>query len=104
MAGLIRSPKRADDFEAGGLLCAMNGIDDLLARLTRRCENVTTADELKTRLIEGRQLRVKLGMDPTAPDIHMGHVVVLRKLRAFQDAGHKAVLIIGDYTARIGDP
>ena len=53
---------------------------------------------------EGRQLRVKLGVDPTAPDIHLGHTVVLNKLRRFQDAGHKAVLIIGDYTARIGDP
>jgi len=53
---------------------------------------------------EGRQLRVKLGVDPTAPDIHLGHTVVLNKLRQFQDAGHRAVLIIGDYTARIGDP
>ena len=53
---------------------------------------------------EGRPLRVKLGVDPTAPDIHLGHTVVLRKLRQFQDLGHKAVLIIGDYTARIGDP
>jgi len=76
----------------------------ILERLTHRCEGVTTRDELRDRLAQGRSLRVKLGMDPTAPDIHMGHVVVLRKLRAFQDAGHKAVLIIGDYTARIGDP
>jgi tyrosyl-tRNA synthetase len=53
---------------------------------------------------EGRPLRVKLGVDPTAPDIHLGHTVVLNKLRQFQDAGHIAVLIIGDYTARIGDP
>ncbi len=53
---------------------------------------------------EGRPLRIKLGVDPTAPDIHLGHTVVLNKLRQFQDAGHVAVLIIGDYTARIGDP
>jgi tyrosyl-tRNA synthetase len=53
---------------------------------------------------EGRQLRVKFGVDTTAPDIHLGHTVVLNKLRQFQDAGHKAVLIIGDYTTRIGDP
>jgi len=53
---------------------------------------------------EGRQLRVKLGVDPTAPDIHLGHTVVLTKLRQFHDAGHRAVLIVGDYTARIGDP
>lgn len=52
----------------------------------------------------GKALRVKLGLDPTAPDIHLGHTVVLRKMRQFQDLGHKAVLIIGDYTARIGDP
>ncbi len=51
-----------------------------------------------------RQLRIKLGLDPTSPDIHLGHTVVLRKMRQFQDLGHKAVLIIGDYTARIGDP
>src|SRR5437764_5792410 len=53
---------------------------------------------------EGRPLRVKLGIDPTAPDIHVGHAVVLRKLRQYQDAGHLVVLIIGDYTARVGDP
>ena len=47
---------------------------------------------------------MKLGIDPTAPDIHLGHAVVLRKLREFQDAGHRVVLIIGDYTARVGDP
>jgi tyrosyl-tRNA synthetase len=53
---------------------------------------------------EGRPMRVKLGIDPTAPDIHLGHAVVLRKLREFQDAGHLVVLIVGDYTARVGDP
>src|ERR671931_798237 len=53
---------------------------------------------------EGRQLRIKLGLDPTAPDIHLGHTVVLQKLREFQDAGHRVVLIVGDYTARVGDP
>src|SRR3954471_8839476 len=53
---------------------------------------------------EGRQLRVKLGLDPTAPDIHLGHTVVLQKLREFQDQGHKVVLIVGDFTARVGDP
>ncbi len=53
---------------------------------------------------EGRALRVKLGLDPTAPDIHLGHTVVLQKLREFQDLGHRVVLIVGDYTARVGDP
>jgi tyrosyl-tRNA synthetase len=60
--------------------------------------------KLRAAATEGRQLRVKLGIDPTAPDIHLGHVVVLRKLREFQDAGHRVVLIVGDYTARVGDP
>jgi len=62
------------------------------------------AERLRRARAGGRQLRVKLGIDPTAPDIHLGHAVVLRKLREFQDAGHKVVLIIGDYTARVGDP
>jgi tyrosyl-tRNA synthetase len=62
------------------------------------------ADKLRLAHDEARPLRVKLGIDPTAPDIHLGHAVVLRKLREFQDAGHTVVLIIGDYTARVGDP
>ncbi len=76
--------------------------------LKRGTVEVYSEKELEEKLTlaakEGRRLRVKLGMDPTAPDIHLGHTVVLRKLRQFQDLGHKAVLIIGDYTARIGDP
>jgi tyrosyl-tRNA synthetase len=62
------------------------------------------AAKLQAARAEGRPLRVKLGIDPTAPDIHLGHAVVLGKLREFQDAGHRVVLIIGDYTARVGDP
>src|ERR1700730_10796539 len=62
------------------------------------------ADRLRVARAEDRPLRVKLGIDPTAPDIHLGHAVVLGKLREFQDAGHQVVLIIGDYTARVGDP
>ena len=64
----------------------------------------TLAQKLRDAQREGRQLRVKLGIDPTAPDIHLGHAVVLGKLREFQDAGHRVVLIVGDYTARVGDP
>lgn len=64
----------------------------------------TLAEKLAAAAAQGRPLRVKLGIDPTAPDIHLGHAVVLRKLREFQDAGHLVVLIIGDYTARVGDP
>ena len=72
--------------------------------LIRGCEHVYTAEELHQRIAGGKRLRVKLGMDPTAPDLTLGHTVVLRKLRQFQDLGHKAVLIIGDATARVGDP
>ncbi len=76
--------------------------------LKRGTVEVYTETELAQRLVEaaktGRQMRIKLGLDPTSPDIHLGHTVVLRKMRQFQDLGHKAVLIIGDYTARIGDP
>jgi tyrosyl-tRNA synthetase len=78
------------------------------AELVRGAEECLPAGALEERLAlaarEGRPLRVKLGIDPTAPDIHLGHVVVLDRLRAFQDAGHVVVLIVGDYTARVGDP
>lgn len=77
---------------------------DVVAQLIRGCESVYTPEELRARLASGKRLRVKLGMDPTAPDLTLGHTVVLRKLRQFQDLGHVAVLIIGDYTAMIGDP
>jgi tyrosyl-tRNA synthetase len=77
---------------------------DNLKALLRGAVDVLPAGELERRLALGRPLRVKFGIDPTAPDIHLGHTVVLRKLRAFQDAGHLVVLIIGDFTARVGDP
>ncbi len=70
----------------------------------RNAVDVIPREELEKRLASGRPLRVKLGIDPTAPDIHLGFVVVLKKLRAFQELGHTAVLTIGDYTARVGDP
>jgi tyrosyl-tRNA synthetase len=77
-------------------------------RLARNAVDCLPAGALAAKLeqarSEGRSLRVKLGIDPTAPDIHLGHAVVLRKLREFQDAGHQVVLIVGDYTARVGDP
>jgi len=79
-----------------------------LKSLVHGCEAVYSERELSARLESAtkakRRLRAKLGMDPTAPDIHLGHTVALRKLRQFQDLGHTAVLIIGDFTARIGDP
>lgn len=81
---------------------------DIAAKLERNAVDALPADGLAAKLAlaekEGRPLRVKLGIDPTAPDIHLGHTVVLGKLREFQDAGHTVVLIIGDYTARVGDP
>src|SRR3954468_18382493 len=82
----------------------MMNSDEQLKILLRGTTKVVSQDELKKKLSLGRSLRVKLGVDPTSPDIHLGHAVVLTKLRAFQDAGHTVVLIIGDYTARVGDP
>jgi tyrosyl-tRNA synthetase len=75
-----------------------------IAALTRNAVDVKPEGGLEEKLKLGRPLRVKLGIDPTAPDIHLGFAVVLRRLRAFQDEGHVPVLIVGDYTARIGDP
>jgi tyrosyl-tRNA synthetase len=72
--------------------------------LSNNAVHVLPEGELERKLALGRPLRVKLGVDPTSPDIHLGHTVVLGKLREFQDAGHKVVLIIGDYTGRVGDP
>ena len=72
--------------------------------LTRGCAKVISEEELAAKLQLGRPLRVKLGVDPTAPDIHLGHSIALSKLRDFQDQGHEAILIIGDFTAMIGDP
>ena len=72
--------------------------------LLRNVVEALPTGALEAKLAEGRPLRVKLGIDPTAPDLHLGHTVVLRKLREFQDLGHVVVLIIGDYTARVGDP
>jgi tyrosyl-tRNA synthetase len=78
--------------------------DNGLNAIYRNAVDVIPREELDRRLRSGAVLRVKLGIDPTAPDIHLGFVVVLKQLRAFQDLGHTAVLVIGDYTARVGDP
>jgi len=74
------------------------------AWLSRNAVDCLPEGALAAKLALGRPLRVKFGVDPTAPDIHLGHTVVFQKLREFQDLGHRAVLIIGDYTARVGDP
>jgi tyrosyl-tRNA synthetase len=90
----------ADDAAA----LARTQADELAANAADSLPAGALADKLRAARAEGRQLRVKLGIDPTAPDIHLGHAVVLCKLRQFQDAGHRVVLIVGDYTARVGDP
>jgi tyrosyl-tRNA synthetase len=77
---------------------------EFFERLRERAVQIHVEDHLRSRLERGEKLRVKLGLDPTAPDLHVGHLVVLDVLRAFQDDGHTVVLIIGDYTAMIGDP
>jgi tyrosyl-tRNA synthetase len=77
---------------------------DQLARLTRGAAQVISEAELAEKLRANRPLRVKLGVDPTSADLHLGHTIILRKLRDFQELGHQAVLIIGDFTALIGDP
>src|SRR3954470_21279077 len=83
-------------------------IDEQITALSRRCERIVPEADLRAKLKRsadtGKPLRIKLGMDPTAPDVTLGHAVPLRVVRQFQDWGHKAVLIIGDYTARVGDP
>jgi tyrosyl-tRNA synthetase len=83
-------------------------VDEQLAYLKKGVAEVIREDELKARLEKslktGKPLRAKLGLDPTAPDIHLGHTVVIRKLKHFQDMGHTAVFLIGDFTALVGDP
>src|SRR5690349_24452843 len=77
---------------------------ELFERLRERAVEIHVADHLRERLGRGEKLRVKLGLDPTAPDLHVGHLVVLDTLRLFQERGHTVVVIIGDYTGLIGDP
>ncbi|MDP3046151.1 MAG: tyrosine--tRNA ligase, partial [Chloroflexota bacterium] len=77
---------------------------DMTDLFTRAVSEIITEDELRAKLKLGRPLRLKLGMDPSRPNLHVGHAVGLRKLRAFQDLGHTIVLIVGDWTAQIGDP
>src|SRR5438128_1582841 len=79
-------------------------LDQALALLRKGAAQIISEAELREKLALGRPLRVKLGVDPTTADIHLGHAVVLGKLRQFQDLGHQAVLIIGDFTGMIGDP
>ena len=79
-------------------------MDDALKHIKRGSDEILTEDDLQKKLESGKQLVVKAGFDPTAPDLHFGHTVLLNKLRHFQDFGHKVVFLIGDFTGRIGDP
>ena len=83
-------------------------IEEQIKIISKGADEIIDVDELKDKLAkaqkDGRPLTIKLGLDPTAPDIHLGHAVVLRKIKQMQDLGHKAIIIIGDFTAMIGDP
>lgn len=82
----------------------MSSEQDAFRLLTRGVEEVLLADDLKSRLASGKRLRVKAGFDPTAPDLHLGHTVLLHKMRQFQELGHEVIFLIGDFTGMIGDP
>ena len=79
-------------------------VDDALSLIARGADEILKPEELAARLRQGRPLRVKAGFDPTAPDLHLGHTVLLNKMRQFQDLGHTAIFLIGDFTGMIGDP
>jgi tyrosyl-tRNA synthetase (EC 6.1.1.1) len=78
--------------------------EDVLAHLLRGTDEVLIKQELIKKLEEGRPLRIKAGFDPTAPDLHLGHTVLINKLKQFQELGHEVLFLIGDFTGMIGDP
>ena len=82
----------------------MTSTKEAIELITRGTEEILVEEELKKKLDSGKKLNVKAGFDPTAPDLHFGHTVLLNKLRHFQDLGHKVIFLIGDFTGRIGDP
>lgn len=82
----------------------MSEFEQALSIIERGAEEIIKKDELVSRLREGRPLRIKAGFDPTAPDLHLGHTVLLNKMRQFQDLGHQVIFLIGDFTGMIGDP
>ncbi|MDH5180414.1 MAG: tyrosine--tRNA ligase [Gammaproteobacteria bacterium] len=82
----------------------MGVVDDALELIGRGAEEILLESELKTKLERGKSLRIKAGFDPTAPDLHLGHTVLINKLRQFQDLGHEVMFLIGDFTGMIGDP
>src|SRR5437868_3348985 len=82
----------------------MSDIAEALSLLARGADETIKSEDLEARLKLGRPLRVKAGFDPTAPDLHVGHTVLLNKMRQFQDLGHQVIFLIGDFTGMIGDP
>ncbi|MBV9361245.1 MAG: tyrosine--tRNA ligase, partial [Betaproteobacteria bacterium] len=82
----------------------MSSIEQAIQTIRRGSDELIVEEELKKKLASGRKLRVKLGLDPTAPDLHLGHTVVINKLRDFQQLGHQVQFLIGDFTGMIGDP
>ena len=82
----------------------MTDLDNALALIARGTDEITKLEELEQRLKLGRPLRIKVGFDPTAPDLHIGHTVIINKMRQFQDLGHQVIFLIGDFTGLIGDP
>ena len=82
----------------------MSSIEQAIKTIRRGCDELIVEDELRKKLASGRKLRIKLGLDPTAPDLHLGHTVVINKLRDFQRLGHQVQFLIGDFTGMIGDP
>ena len=82
----------------------MKAVEESLAIIKRGADELLIESELAEKLKTGRPLRVKAGFDPTAPDLHLGHTVLINKLRHFQDLGHHVMFLIGDFTAMIGDP
>ncbi len=78
--------------------------EETLTRLAKGCVDVVTTEALRSKLARGRPLTVKVGFDPTAPDLHLGHTVLIRKMKHFQDLGHRVIFVIGDFTGMIGDP
>ena len=82
----------------------MTESENSLEEILRGVEEVLVMDELKAKLALNRPLKIKVGFDPTAPDLHLGHTVLINKMKTFQDLGHEVYFLVGDFTARIGDP
>src|SRR5882762_1389249 len=103
---VIQKPRnlRESSKDRAGRKSTMSPVQQAIQTLRRGSEELIVEEELARKLVSGRKLRVKLGLDPTAPDLHLGHTVVINKLRHFQELGHQVQFLIGDFTGMIGDP